>query len=265
MRRNRLRELMDAGEYSLGTHLHSPWPSVIEMVGHSGNFDYVEYVAEYAPHDLHTMDNLGRAIELFSGFCGMIKIESGPSGWLAGRAMGAGIQNLLFADIRTVEDARAAVRAVRPDTPDGGGEHGVNMRRYVRFGMEAGSPEFIASLEDAVVAVMIEKAEAVENLDAILSVESIDMVQFGPADYALSVGKPRQYDDPDVLEAEIHVIETALEKGIHPRAEPRDADALGRYLDLGVKHFCVGSDVTTLMHWYREEGKRLRDRLGGSE
>lgn len=255
---------MDSGQYSLGTHVHSPWPSVIEMVGHSGNFDYVEYVAEYAPHDLHTMDNLGRAIELFPDFCGMIKIEAGPSGWLANRAMGAGFQNLLFADIRTVEDARAAVRSVRPDTPEGGGEHGVNMRRYVRFGMEAGTPEFIASLDGAVVAVMIEKAEAVANLEDILSVDGIDMVQFGPADYALSVGKPREYDDPEVLEAETHVIETSLAMGKHPRAEPRDAAGLERYMDLGVRHFCVGSDVTTLMYWYRDEGARLRERLGDS-
>lgn len=231
------------------------------MVGHSGQFDYVEYVAEYAPHDLHTMDNLGRAIELFTDFSGMIKVESGPSGWLANRAMGAGFQNLLFADIRTADDAVAAVRAVRADTPEGGGEHGVNMRRYVRFGMEAGSPEFIASLEDAVVAVMIEKAEAVDNLEAILTVEGIDMVQFGPADYALSVGKPREYDAPEVLDAEAHVIETSLKMGKHPRAEPRDAAGLERYQDLGVRHFCVGSDVTTLMYWYRDEGAQLRERL----
>lgn len=231
------------------------------MVGHSGQFDYVEYVAEYAPHDLHTMDNLGRAIELFTDFSGMIKVEAGPSGWLANRAMGAGFQNLLFADIRTADDAMAAVRAVRADTPEGGGEHGVNMRRYVRFGLEAGSPEFIASLEDAVVAVMIEKAEAVDNLEAILSVEGIDMVQFGPADYALSVGKPREYDAPEVLEAEAHVIETSLRMGKHPRAEPRDAAGLERYQDLGVRHFCVGSDVTTLMYWYRDEGAQLRERL----
>lgn len=235
------------------------------MVGHSAEFDYVEYVAEYAPHDLHTMDNLGRAIELFPDFCGMIKVEAGPSGWLANRAMGAGFQNLLFADIRTGEDALAAVRAVRPDTPEGGGEHGVNMRRYVRFGMEAGSPQFIAALEEAVVAVMIEKIEAVENLGDILSIDGIDMVQFGPADYAMSVGKPREYDDPEVLEAETHVIEASLAMGKHPRAEPRDTAGLERYLGLGVKHFCVGSDVTTLMHWYRDEGARLRERLADRE
>ncbi len=262
MRRNRLRELLDAGSSSLGTHVHSPWPSVIEMVGHCGQFDYVEYVAEYAPHDLHTMEHLARAIELFDEFTGMIKIEQGPSGWIAARAMGAGIQNLLFADIRTVADAREAVRAVRPDTPDGGGDHGVTMRRYVRFGRDAGTPEFIDALNGAVVAIMIEKRSAVEDIDAILDVEGIDMVQFGPADYALNVGKPRRYDDPEVLEAEVHVIERALAHGKHPRVELAGPAGYERYLEMGVRHFCVGTDVSILMEWFRTNGAEMRRVLG---
>lgn len=264
MRRNRLRELLDADRPSLGTHVHSPWPSIIEMVGHSGRFDYVEYVAEYAPHDLHTMDNLGRAIDMFDDFCGMIKIEQGPSGWLAGRAMGAGIQNLLFADIRTVADAEACVRAVRADTPDGGGEHGVNMRRYVRFGLDAGTDEFVQALEDAVVAIMIEKRSAVEDLEAILAVPGIDMVQFGAADYALSVGKPRRYDDPQVVAAETQVIETALRLGKHPRVELRAAVGFERYLEMGVRHFCVGTDVSILMEWFQTNGAAMRQVLDAS-
>lgn len=261
MRRNRLRELLEEGEVSLGIHVHSPWPSIIEMVGHSGQFDYVEYVAEYAPHDLHTLDNLGRAIDLFENFSGMIKIEDGPSGWIANRAMGAGFQNLLFSDIRTVEDAEAAVRAVRVDTPAGGGEHGVNMRRYVRFGMDAGTPEFLKALDDAVVAFMIEKRAAVEDLESILSVTGVDMVQFGPADYALSVGKPRLYGDPEVVEAEVYVIETALKMGKHPRVELAGPAGFERYLEMGVKHFCVGTDVSILMDWFRTNGSRMREIL----
>ena len=263
MRRNRLRELLDAGAPSLGTHVHSPWPSVIEMVGHSGQFDYVEYVAEYAPHDLHTMDNLGRAIDVFEDFSGMIKIEQGPSAWLASRAMGAGIQNLLFADIRSVADAEECVRAVRPDTPDHGGEHGVNMRRYVRFGKDAGTPEFVRALEDAVVAIMIEKRSALDDLESIITVEGIDMIQFGPADYALSIGKPRRYDDPEVLEAETHVIETALKLGRHPRVELAGASGFERYLEMGVRHFCVGADVSILMDWWRDHGAEMRRVLHG--
>ena len=48
MRPNRLRELLRAGQPTFGTHLHTVWPAVAELVGHSGAFDYIEFVGEYA-------------------------------------------------------------------------------------------------------------------------------------------------------------------------------------------------------------------------
>ena len=74
MRPNRLRQILRAGAPSLGTHLAISWPSIVELVGHSQMFDYVEFVAEYAPYDLHVLENLGRAIELFPHMTGMTKI-----------------------------------------------------------------------------------------------------------------------------------------------------------------------------------------------
>ena len=78
---------------------------------------------------------------------------------------------------------------------------------------------------------MIEKQSAVEELEAILEVPGVDMIQFGPADYAMSLGFPGQFDHPQVGEAERYVIETSLRHGIAPRAEiggPADA---ARYLE----------------------------------
>jgi len=43
---------------------------------------------------------------------------------------------------------------------------------------------------------MIEKKSAMQNLDEILSVEGVDMVQFGPSDYSISIGKPGQARHP---------------------------------------------------------------------
>lgn len=263
MQRNKLRELLDADQPSVGTHLHTPWPSMFEMVGYSGKFDYIEYVAEYAPYDLHTFDNLGRAIDLFENMSGMIKVEQEPRGHIANRAIGAGIQNLLFADVRTVEDVKACVASVRPETPEDGGQHGVNMRRYVRFGDDAGSPEFLQACRDSVVALMIEKKQAVEDLEALLSVPGVDMVQFGPADYAMSIGKPRAYTDDEVLDAEKYIIETALKMGIAPRAEINHAADAQKYLDMGVKHFCLGTDVVILRQWFHSEGENMQQVLKG--
>ena len=187
----------------------------------------------------------------------MMKIEQEPRTYLTIRAIGSGIQNVLFADPRTVEDVQECVRAVRAETPQVKGRHGVGMRRDVRFVLEGGSPAFVQALDDAVIALMIEKGPAVENLDALLSVPGVDMVQFGPADYSMSIGMAGQWSHPKVREAERYVIETALKKGIAPRAEISKPEEAGRYLEMGVKHFCVGTDVNILFEWFREIGKGM--------
>ncbi len=119
MRHNRLRALLTAGEPSLGTHLLSTWPTLVELVGQAGNYDYVEFTAEYSPFDMHDLDNLGRALEL-KDLCGMIKVEQTQWTHQAMRAIGSGFQSVLFADVRTVADAQACVAAVRAETPGPG-------------------------------------------------------------------------------------------------------------------------------------------------
>src|SRR4029450_7690882 len=121
MRRNRLRELLRAGRPSIGTHIHSAWPAVVELAGHTGLFDYVEFVGEYAPYDLFALENLARAGDTFDHMTAMFKVEQQPRTYLAVSAIGAGIQNLLFADPRTPGDVRECVRRGRAETPDAGG------------------------------------------------------------------------------------------------------------------------------------------------
>ena len=192
-----------------------------EIVGHTGVFDYVEFVGEYAPYDLYALENLGRAVDLFPHLSAMMKIEQEPRTYLSVRAIGSGIQNLLFADPRTVEDVEECVRAVRAESPATGGIHGVGMRRDVGFVLEAGTPAFVQALEDAVVAIMIEKDSAVENLADLLSVKGVDMVQFGPADYSMSIGLTGQTTHPRVKEA----AGIAMGRGIcNPAADEYDGN-----------------------------------------
>ena len=108
------------------------------------------------------------------------------------------------------------------------------------------------------------KGVAVENLEAALSVKGVDMVQFGPADYSMSIGLPGQFKHPKVKEAERYVIETALKMGLHPRAEIAHPDQAKEYLDMGVRHFCIGSDVTILYDWFKRNGKEMGSLVGRS-
>jgi 2-keto-3-deoxy-L-rhamnonate aldolase RhmA len=263
MRHNRLRALLAAGEPTLGTHLLSTWPTLVELVGQAGNYDYVEFTAEYSPFDMHDLDNLGRALEL-KDLGGMIKVEQTQWTHQAMRAIGSGFQSILFADLRTVADAQACVAAVRAETPGSGGRLGVGMRRDVGTVREGGSPAYVAALDEVVIAVMVEKRECVEDLDAILSVKGLDMVQFGASDYSMSLGLTGQRNHPDVLKAERRTIETALKKGLHPRVELADIKLAAPYIEMGVKHFCIGWDVRVLHDWWRVNGEGMRAMLTGA-
>jgi len=256
MRPNKIRALLEAGKPTIGTHIHSTWPSIIEIVGHSGMFDYIEFVAEYAPFDLYALDNVCRAAELHD-LSTMIKVDQEPRNFLAQRGIGCGFQSVLFADCRSVEDAQECVRAVRPETPDAGGVHGVGLRRstYMLYG---GTPEYVQALNDVVVVLMIEKQGAVDHLEEILSIGGIDMIQWGPADYSMSIGRPGNWHHPDIKAIERRVIDTALKMGIPPRAEISSPDEARYYLDLGVEHFCIGTDIMILYHWFKENGEELR-------
>ena len=255
MRENKLRMLMRKGEPTLGTRFLIPWPGVIELIGYTGVFDYVEFVAEYAPFTLHDLDNFARAAELV-GLSSMIKIDQEPRTFLAERALAAGIQNVLFADIRTVEDAEEAVKAVRSEPK---GINGIRMDRRVGYVFSIASREDVVKMcDDAVVAIMVEKESAVENLEEILSVDGIDMVQFGPADYSLSIGHPGEKNHPKVREAELKTIKTALKMDVPPRAEIRTPKDAEKYVKLGVRNFSLNTDVRVLFSWFKENGDEMR-------
>lgn len=261
MKTNKLREKLDAGEPTLATHIHTTWPTIVEIVGHADRYDYVEFVGEYGPFDLHDLDNLARAAELH-GLGTMIKVDAENRDYVAQRAIGSGFGSVLFADVRDPEDARACVRCVRPDTPEDGGTFGVEMRRFAYMGY-GGTEAYVQALRDVVVVLMIEKKSAVDQLEEMLAVEGVEMVQWGGADYSMSIGKPGQYRAPEVTQAQAKVFKTALEMGVHPRAEINTADDAKRYLDMGVRHFCIGTDVVILHGYWRDQGEAMRRALAG--
>ena len=256
MKPNLLRIHLDEGRPTLGTRVHSIWPATVEALGHTGIFDYVEFLAEYAPFDLFALDNFCRTVELFE-MSAVIKVEAEPRTFLAQRGIGAGFQGVLFADVRNSEEARECVRILKPDTPQDGGQFSVAMRRFTYMGY-GGTEAYAQFLRDTVVMVMVEKQSAVDNLDAILDVGGIDMVQWGPADYSMSIGRPGETRHPDVRAVERQVIEKALRAGVEPRAEITHPDQARYYQDLGVRHFNLGVDLTILFNWWRENGEVMR-------
>jgi 4-hydroxy-2-oxoheptanedioate aldolase len=148
---------------------------------------------------------------------------------------------------------------MRPDTPELRGKAGAAMRRDVGY-VGTRVDEYVEALTEGVVVLMIEKQSAVESLEEILSV-GVDMVQFGPTDYSINIGRAGHEDHPEVKEAERRTIETALRMGVAPRVEISDYREAAAYIEMGVKHFCIGWDVVILHEWCKEQGAALAKAL----
>jgi 2-keto-3-deoxy-L-rhamnonate aldolase RhmA len=257
MRRNSIRERLRAGEPTISTRLQLSDPIVVEIVGHSGAFDYVEFLAEYSSFGLRTLEEFCRAAELHR-LGTMVKVDFANCRYVAQRSVGAGFESVLFTDARSAQDVREFMNILAPDTPDSGGVFGVAARRHAlpEYG---GTPEYVTALTDVVRAIMIEKGSAVANLDEILAVPGIDLVQWGPADYAMSIGKHGQgRRNPEVRAVERHVIETCHAAGIPCRAEIATVDEAKHYEQLGVRHFSLGNDLRTLYRAFKDGGEQLR-------
>jgi len=256
MRPNKLRELLKAGKPTMCVRTASVWPDVVELVGQLGLYDYVEYAAEYGTFGYPDLDNYCRAAELYN-LGTMIKIDQEPKLPLAQRAIGSGFESVLFVDLRSAEDVRYCVRICRPDTPPDGGLFGAAGRRFA-YG-SGGHEQFSQMLRDVVVAIMMEKAPAVEQLDEILDIPGVDMIQWGPQDFTMSSGLYKQPNGAQVVKAtERKVFETCIKKGVPPRVELQSLDNLEYYLEMGVRHFRIGHDMAILRDYWKKNGEALR-------
>lgn len=251
-----MRALLSSGAPTLGTHLFLMSPTVVEIIGKTEAFDYVEFLAEYAAYDLPSLENFCRAAELHS-LGTMIKVDWEGHRFIAQRSVGAGFESVLFTDPRSADDARDCVRSVRADTPEIQGLYGAGARRHA-LPLYGGGPAYVQALNDVVVSVMIEKGPAVESLEEILAVPGIDMVQWGPADYCMSIGRAGDSASKDIRAIEKRVIETSIAAGVRPRAEILNAEEARYYADLGVRDFCLGYDLFVLYSGLKDGGERLR-------
>ena len=258
MKENKLRRLLNEGKPSVSTRLWSPWAFYTEALGSTQKFDYMEFVAEYAPFDQYDLENLCRAAEIHD-MASMIKVDFQNRGYVTQKAICSGFQAIMFADHESPEQVRETIKIVKPKTPQDGGIFGYPNRRYIGTQSHIDQMAHAQRLRDIVLCFMIEKAEMVDQIDEVCSIPGVDMIQFGPSDFCMSLGLNRSQYVKEFKEAERHCIEVALKHGVQPRCEIGTAEEAQYYIDLGVKHFSVGDQFKVIKAFWDNEGKKMRD------
>lgn len=256
--RNLFREKLDRGEPTVATRIWSTNPFITETIGTSGNFDYVEFAAEYAPFSQIDLENICRAAELYN-MSTLIKVDFQNRGYVAQKAMASGFQAILFVDHETPEQVEESIRLTMPATPDCGGRYGYPMRRFIGGQSHVPPITHAQRVKQVVRCFMVEKVSAMEHLEEICSIPGVDMVQFGSGDWGMNQGFDRTDRPEECRAAEQEMIECALRHGVRPRCEITSPEGAEYYKQLGVKDFCLNDEMSALRRFWFQEGKRLRE------
>ncbi len=257
MLKNLIRQKLDANECTTTTRVWSTWPFYTEAIGATGNFTYIEYVGEYSPYTTLDLENIARAAELHN-MGSMMKVDFQNRGYVAQKAIAAGFQAILFADHHNAQEVRETMEMIKSDTPEKHGRFGCPSRRFIGTQVYLPQMEHAQRIDDTVIAFMIEKKSAMDEIEEICSIPGIDMVQFGPSDYSMSLGKNSADYVNEWKAAERRMIEVAIKHGVHPRCEVLKPEDLQYYIDLGVRDFSMGDEFKKLRELWINDGTQMK-------
>ena len=171
-----------------------------------------------------------------------------------------GVMGVVFPDISTAEEARMAVRMTRFPPLGARSAPGVLPHfDYERRPLE----ESLRQLDrSTLVAVMVESAEAIGNVEEIAAVDGVDVVHVGTNDLLVSLGKPGRFDDPIVTETYRRVVAATDAHGIFAGAGGnRDVGRQLEAIRLGVRFVTTNSDIRFLMGAAADWTSEIRRRL----
>lgn len=190
----KIREKFKNNEPVFGFHIFLREPDISEAVGNL-NYDFLWIEGEHTAIDRTAIHNHIMAMNGTNAACFVRVPWNDPV--LVKPVVDMGPDGIIFPMICSAEDARLAVASCEYPPK---GIRGFGPLRAAKYGL-IGNTDYIASASrDCFKIIQIEHINALKEIDAILEVEGIDMVVFGPNDLSGSMGKLVQVRDPEVMD-----------------------------------------------------------------
>ena len=207
MRENRLRTLWKSGGAAVNGWLTVPSSFAAETMAHQG-WDTLTIDMQHGMIDDAALVPMLQAIST-TDTVPIVRVPWLEPGILM-RALDAGAYGVICPMVNSREDAQKLV-AYTHYPPRGTRSFGP-LRAVLYAGLD-----YVQHANDTIVTfAMIETAEALDNLDDILSVEGLDAIYIGPSDLSLALGCTPTFDDlePKAFEAVEHILARAKAHGV---------------------------------------------------
>lgn len=252
-----LKEKLRIGELTIGSWITLAHPAVAEIMARAG-FDWLTVDLEHSVITIREAEELIRVIDL-CGVVPLVRLSANDPVQIK-RVMDAGAHGVIVPMVNSAEEAKKAVEFVRYP-PEG--KRGVGLARAQGYGSSFEKyKEWLK--QESIVIVQVEHIMAVENLDAIMSIEGVDGFIVGPYDLSGSLGIPGQFDSKLMIEA-MSKIQTFMRTsskiaGYHV-VEP-DADQLQQRVHEGYLFLAYSLDSRMLDVCCRSAIKKIKIQNG---
>lgn len=231
---NTARTKLMAGEPAYGAWLNLNAPLAAEIMAAAG-YDWLTVDAEHSAWDMPLIADTFRAIEAHDVVPFIRAWDHDPV--TLNRLLDAGAMGIVIPHVSTPEEAEKLATAMRYPPV---GKRSAGTGRIAVHG-----PDYRSTINDQVLVIpQIEDMEGVENAEAIMAVDGVDVGFIGPGDLSLNMGVEPGHPDH---EAALMKILDACKKAGKPAGMPcRTVEAATKRREQGFTMLDIASDLRML-------------------
>jgi 4-hydroxy-2-oxoheptanedioate aldolase len=255
MRENKLRRIWQSGAAAVNGWLAIANSFSAETMAHQG-WDSLTVDLQHGVVDYAAMVTMLQAVST-TETVPVVRVPWLEPGVLM-KALDAGAYGVICPMVNTRVDAQSLV-AWTHYAPRGTRSFGpVRAQLY-------GGADYPQHANDTIVTLaMIETAQALDNLDDILSVEGLDAIYIGPSDLSLSLGCTPTLDDvePKAAEAIEHILARARAHGVVAGIHNASPESALKRIARGFQFVTVSSDARLMAAGAQQVIAKMRSRQG---
>ena len=254
MANNKIKQIWRSGGAAVNGWLAIPSGFAAETMAQAG-WDSVTVDLQHGVQDYMSMVQCFQAMQAHP-VLPMVRVPWNEPG-IVGKVLDAGAYGVICPMVNTVEEAKAFVSYCR--YPPAGARSNGPIRAGI-YGVSTGYQK--TANEEVLCIPMIETAEAVANLEAILDVPGVDAVYIGPSDLGFSMGLVPILDreEPEILKIYEKIVSETGKRGLAACVHCGSAAYAKRAIGMGFKLVTVNNDSGLLVTAARQAVAEARGR-----
>jgi 4-hydroxy-2-oxoheptanedioate aldolase len=237
------KKQLRAGTPKLGIFLNAHSPTVAEQLSHSG-YDWLLVDSQHGPMGYEKLSAMLSGISN-GGAKSLVRVGSYSDRPGIQQSLDLGADGILVPYINSADEARAAVTCARYPTV---GTRSVyfpqrSMNREGLLGYAGGANS------NVIVALQVETADCIKNIDEIAAVPGVDILFLGQNDLCMSMGLyekyefPHMYTSPELGAATEKLIAAARKNNVILGLFLFGTTRVGEFLDKGFSFISIGNDL----------------------